>query len=89
MPASGGYYGWRDPFYDPWYGYGGMAYETHIDQYTEGTLNIDVVDSNTNKLVWEGSIVGRVTDSDIRNLEQTIDEAVAAIMDNFPVVPGY
>ena len=85
VPSTSGYYGYRDPFYDPWGGYGG--YETRIDQYTEGTLNIDVVDSKTKKLVWEGAIAGRVTDSAIKNLEKTIDNAVAAIMLNYPIQP--
>lgn len=86
--TGGGYYGYRDPFYDPWGGYGGVgvSYETRIDQYTEGTLNIDVVDSKTNKLVWEGSVVGRLTEKDIRNMEQTVDEAVAAVMVDFPIL---
>ena len=82
---GGGYYGYRDPFYDTWGGYGG--YETRIDQYTEGTLNIDIVDSKSKKLVWEGAIAGRVTDSAIRELEKTIDNAVAAIMGSYPVQP--
>ena len=82
----GGYYGYRDPFYDPWGGY--VAYETRIDQYPEGTLNIDVIDAATKSLVWEGSIGGRVTDSAIRNLEQTIDNAVKAIMADFPIAPS-
>jgi hypothetical protein len=63
----------------------GVAYETRVDQYVEGTLNIDVVDATTNKLVWEGSIAGRLTDEDIRNMEKTVDEAVAAVMSGFPI----
>ncbi len=86
MGMGGGYYDYRDPFYDSWGGYGG--YETRVDQYTEGTLNIDVVDTATNKLVWEGSVVGKLTDKDIRNMEQTVDEAVAAVMNGFPILPG-
>lgn len=86
VPSMDAYYGWRDPFYDPWGGYGG--YETRIDQYTEGTLNIDIVDASSNKLIFEGAVAGRVTDHAIRNLEQTIDEAVRAIMMDFPVAPG-
>lgn len=85
VPTMGAYYGYRDPFYDTWGGYGG--YETRIDQYTEGTLNIDIVDTSSKKLVWEGAIAGRVTDSAIRDLENTIDRAVAAIMANYPVQP--
>lgn len=83
VPTTGAYYAYRDPFfYDPWATY--PAYETRIDQYTQGTLNIDVVDAKTQKLVWEGMISGRVTDSAIRSLEQTIDGAVVAIFESFP-----
>jgi len=87
VPSPMGYYGWRDPFfYDPWPAY--PAYETRIDQFTEGTLNIDVVDAKTKKLVWEGMASGRVTDTAIRQLEKTIDDAVAAIMEGFPIQVG-
>lgn len=86
VPTMGAYYGFRDPFYDTWGGYGG--FETRVDQYTEGTLNIDVIDASEKKLVWEGAIAGRVTDDAIRHLEKTIDEAVAEIMKNYPVAPG-
>jgi len=85
VPTTGAYYGYRDPFYDTWGGYG--MYETRIEQHTEGTLHIDVVDASTKKLVWEGAIVGRITDRVIRNLEKSIDEAVSATMANFPVQP--
>jgi len=85
VPTMGAYYGFRDPFYDTWGGYGG--FETRVDQYTEGTLNIDVVDARRKKLVWEGAVAGRVTDDAIRNLEKTIDGAVAEIMKNYPIQP--
>lgn len=85
--AGGGFYGYRDPFYDPWMGYGGYGggYETRIDQYTEGTLSIDVVDATSKKLVWEGAVFGKLTKKDIQNLEKTVDEAVAAAMQGFPI----
>ena len=84
VPSMGAYYDYRDPFgYDPWMAY--PAYETRVDQYTEGTLNIDAVDAKTKKLVWEGVISGRITEADIKNLETTVDEAVNAIMGGFPV----
>ena len=89
VPTTAVYYDYRDPFYDPWGGYGGYAgYETRIDQYTEGTLNIDVIDAATNKQIWESAVAGRVTDKAIRNLEQTIDDAVRAIMADFPIAAG-
>ena len=80
---TGAYYGYRDPFfYDPWVGY--PAYETRIEQYTQGTLTIDVVDPKSKTLVWEGTATGRVTDEAIRNLEQSVDKAVSVIMADFP-----
>jgi hypothetical protein len=86
VPTASGYYGYRDPFYGGMGGYG-MGYETQVTQYTEGTLHIDVVDAGTNKLVWEGAVVGRVTDKVIKNLEKSVDQAVAEVFKNFPVPP--
>ncbi len=86
VPTASAYYGWRDPFYDTWGGYGG--YETRIDQFTEGTLHIDVVDAATNRLVWEGNVSGRVTEEVIANLEKSIDSGVRIIMSTYPIAPG-
>jgi hypothetical protein len=88
VPTMGGsYHAYRDPFYDPWMGYGGYGggYETRIDQYTEGTLSIDVVDAASKKLVWEGAVLGKLTKKDVENLEKTVDEAVAVVMLEFPI----
>lgn len=83
VPSAGVYYGYRSRyFYDPWAGY--AAYQTEIDQYTEGTLTIDIVDASAKKLVWEGSATGRVTEKAVRELEKSIDTAVKAIMADFP-----
>jgi len=79
---ASGYYGYRGSYYGAWGGY-----ETRIDQYTEGTLNIDVVDARLQKLVWEGSIVGKITEEVRKNLEAVIDEAVQVIYKEFPVPP--
>lgn len=81
-PTAGAYYGYRGARYGAWGGY-----ETTIDQYTEGTLNIDIVDTRTNRLVWEGTIVGKVTDEVRNNLEAVADEAVREIFTRFPVPP--
>ncbi len=52
-PMYGGYYGYRRGYYDPWYGYG-YGTSTHVSQYTEGTVNIDMVDARAKRMVWEG-----------------------------------
>ena len=83
VPTAHSYYSYRGPYgYHPYQAY--PAYETRIDQYTVGSLNIDVVDAKTQTLVWEGMVSGRVTDRSVRNLEETIDNAVAVIMVGFP-----
>lgn len=81
---SGGYYSYRRSYYDG-FGYGGMAYETRIEQYTEGTLTIDMIDARERKLLWEGTVSGRITKNDIKNLEGLVDRSVADIFDRFPI----
>ena len=53
---SGGYGIGYDPIYDVYYDSWGMNHTTLIDQYTEGKLNIDAIDVESRKLVWQGSI---------------------------------
>ncbi len=78
-PYYGGYYGYRYPYYGVWNGY-----ETYITQYTEGTLNIDVVDAARKQLVWEGTAIGRVRASDQERLEAQVNTVVAQVLARFP-----
>ncbi len=57
---GGGYYGYRRGAYGTWGGYG-YGTSTHVSQYTEGTINVDMVDRANKRMVWEGVAVGRVT----------------------------
>lgn len=54
-------------------------FEERVTQYTEGTLNIDLIDNKTNRLLWEGIAVDRVNENTYDNLEAKINEAVALI----------
>lgn len=54
-------------------------FEERVTQYTEGTLNIDLIGNKTNRLLWEGIAVGRVNENTYDNLEAKINEAVALI----------
>lgn len=87
-PMYGGYYGYRAGFYDPWYGYGGGT-RTHVSQYTEGTVNIDMVDADQKRMVWEGVAIGRV-DEEATNAEvrAAIDAGVAEMFANYPFRAG-
>ena len=85
-PVSGvgvgyGYYGYRGGYYGTWGGYS----ETEITQYTEGTLNIDLVDSMRQELVWEGVAMGRITEEARRNMQAAIDGVVPQIFEQYPL----
>jgi hypothetical protein len=57
---------------------------TEVRQYTEGTLNVDLVDRAMNRLVWEGVAVGRVSRLKPAERDARIDSAVAEIFARFP-----
>jgi hypothetical protein len=69
---GGGYYGYRGGRYGAWGGYG-YGNSTHVSNYTEGTINVDMVDREQKRMVWEGVAVGRV------NEKNTPDETRANI----------
>lgn len=78
-----GYYSYRGLY---GYTYGlGYGTETRVNQYTEGTLNIDVVDRAQKQLIWEGVAVGRLKDRPSENLKAEVYDVVSAIFEQFPV----
>jgi hypothetical protein len=84
-PSTGGYYGYRG-----YRAYGG--YDTTVTQYTEGTLNVDIIDNTRaeKQLIWEGIAVGRMSDKARANLEEAVNTVVADIFARFPhVAPGF
>jgi len=86
-PSMGGYYGYRGGYYGGWGGYG-MATETHVSQYTEGTFNIDIVDARAKQLVWEAVTVGRIKDDSFDDLERKVNEGVPRFFSWYPFVAG-
>ena len=79
-----------DPIYDDVYSGGwGMTHQTRIDQFTEGTLKIDLIDNEQRKMVWQGSTRGRLTKKDLENAQAVLDAAVVEIFQKFPIAgPG-
>lgn len=71
------YYGYRS--YATW-----RAYDIEVDQFTEGTLNIDVVDAARAQLVWEGIATGPVTARVYSNRQAAIEQAVERIFLKYP-----
>ena len=68
---SSSYYGYRGSRYGGWGGYG-YGTDTHVSQYTEGTVNIDLVDPRTKQLVWESVGVGRISDDTMENIQEKV-----------------
>lgn len=87
-PMYGGYYGYRRGYYDPWYGYGGGT-TTRVSQYTEGTVNIDMVDARQKRMVWEGVAIGRVDeDKNNEELRAAINSGVTEMFAPYPFRAG-
>lgn len=76
------YYGYR-------HGYswgGGMGYGgTDVSSYTEGTLNVDVIERSKMQLVWEGTAVGRVTEKVLQDPEPAVSRVVTQVFEKFPI----
>lgn len=58
--------------------------ETRVNQYTEGTLTVDLVDAARNRLVWSGDAIGRVTQKTAQQRAVSADEAINAIFAEYP-----
>lgn len=84
MPSRyGGYYGYRNRY---GYAYGvGYGTETRVSQYTEGTLNIDVVDAAQKQVIWEGVAVGKLKEPRQETLRSDITQVVDEIFKKYPV----
>ena len=84
----GDYYGYRGDMYDPWGGYG-YGTSTHVSQYTEGTINVDMVDIKQKRMVWEGIAIGRVNEKEkTGELRQDIMTGVAEMFEGYPFRAG-
>ena len=81
------YYGYRSNRYRTWAGY---QWETDAitSDYTEGTLNIDIVERGQKQLVWEGVAVGTVSQEDQENREAAVTSAVGQIFAKYPFAAG-
>ena len=87
-PYPVGYYGYRRGYYDPWMGYG-YGTSTHVSQYTEGTVNIDMVDARAKRMVWEGVAVGRLKEGRSNDeVREAINAGVATMFEGYPFRAG-
>jgi hypothetical protein len=81
---GGGYYGYRRGHYGTWGGYG-YGSTTHVSNYTEGTINVDMVDRAQKRMVWEGVAVGRVDQK--KTNDETRENIYAGIKEMYTGYP--
>ncbi|MGB3781043.1 MAG: DUF4136 domain-containing protein [Tunicatimonas sp.] len=79
------YYSYRG-YYRYWDG-GWIPMREVVQEYREGTLIIDLVDTKEDQLVWHGVAVG-VLEELPRDPEVLIRQAVKKIFDQYPYVAG-
>ena len=85
---GGGYYGYRRGAYGTWGGYGYGA-QTHVSNYTEGTINVDLVDRVEKRMVWEGVAAGRVNDKNTPDeTRANIHSGIKDMFANYPFRAG-
>lgn len=72
-------YQWR---YNSWM-WGGAS-RLNINQYTEGTLFVDLIDAKKRELVWQGIGSGALSRSSTKKRVERINEFVKEIMNKYP-----
>lgn len=85
VTSSTNYYGYGGAYRPYGWGAGGGYTTIDVDEYTDGSLIIEVIDARNGKLIWEG-VGNKRIDAPSKNTNQTIPEAVKKIMVSFP--PG-
>ncbi len=74
-------FGWG---WSPWM-WGGAG-RLNVNQYTEGTLFIDIIDASKKELIWQGIGSGALAFRNIEKREARIKEFVKEILEKYP--PG-
>ena len=86
---GGGFWGGRGfyggPFWGgPWGGWGAGFNNNLVSTTTEGTLYIDLIDTNKNQLIWQGQGTAPLVSGDVERREARINEIVKEIMMVYP-----
>jgi Domain of unknown function (DUF4136) len=73
--------------YGGFYGAGGMGSSTTtVSEYKQGTLVVDLYDSNSRQLLWRGTATDTLSDKPEKN-EKKVNKAVAKMFKKFPPQP--
>ncbi|UJH66428.1 DUF4136 domain-containing protein [Allomuricauda sp. SCSIO 65647] len=79
-----GWGGWNPWLWGPGWGWGG-AWGPNVSTRTEGSLYIDLIDTDSKQLVWQGRGVGTLNNtSNIEKKEERIRKFVSQILEKYP-----
>ena len=81
---NGGWGGFWGPWAGPWGWNGGFYNNNSISRTTQGTLYIDLIDSNKNQLIWQGQGTAPLVSGDVDKREERINLIVKEIMQVYP-----
>ncbi len=70
--------------WNPWMWRGGN--QLNVNQYTEGTLFVDIIDASKKELIWQGIGSGILKAKNVEQKEERIKEFVKEILSKYP--PG-
>ncbi len=73
-----GHWGWHEPYSHYYFRH------VELEQYTPGTLGVDIFDNESGRPVWHGWAQKTVTDSDRQDPERTIERGIARLFAAFP-----
>jgi hypothetical protein len=75
--------GWG--YWNPWM-WGGAGWGgSNVSTSTEGSLYIDIIDTKSRELIWQGKGVGTLKSTkNIEKKEQRIQEFVSEILEKYP-----
>ncbi|HMB59158.1 MAG TPA: DUF4136 domain-containing protein, partial [Xanthomonadales bacterium] len=58
---------------------------TTVSQYTQANVYIDLVDSTTHKMVWQGVATFNLTEKMQQQVAASVNDTVAKIFSQYPV----
>ena len=77
--TGAGYHAYQHPFW------GGVHYQTTFREFDQGMLTIDIIDAESNRLIWRGIGTRRVREhQDPERTTAVVNETVARILAQFP-----
>ena len=85
MPWGPDYYGYRMGWYGPWAGYG---FGPQMIRYSEGVINVDLIDARRKMMVWEGVATSVLDDAAQAKSPEYIDALVSDIFARYPFLAG-